>query len=89
MGILDCVSNTSNPEWVFSICINFCNDLFKSQSATHRLVGYYAIGVISEGCQEQMRNNLVDILNQMIKGFEDVNAEVRTKSFVSLGYLCE
>lgn len=56
-----------------------------SQVPIHRLVGFYSIGVISEGCQEQVRNHIVDILNQMIKGFEDTVVEVRVKSFVSLG----
>jgi hypothetical protein len=36
-----------------------------------------------------MRANLTDILNQMFKGFKDNNVTVRSKSFVSLGYLCE
>jgi len=36
-----------------------------------------------------MRANLTDILNQMIQGFEDTDITVRSKSFVSLGYLCE
>jgi len=36
-----------------------------------------------------MRANLADILNQMQSGFEDADIHVRSKSFVSLGYLCE
>ena len=36
-----------------------------------------------------MRANLTDILNQMIKGFEDTDTTVKFKSFVSLGYLCK
>lgn len=89
MSILDCMSNSSNPEIVFNICITFCNELIKSQNNIQRLVGYYSLGVISEGCQEQMRAHLVEILNQMTCGFEDSCLEVRTKAFTSLGYLCE
>lgn len=85
MGILDAISNASNPQFVFDICIAFCQDLLKSELPMHRLVGYYSIGVIAEGCQEQMRENLVDILKQMHSGFVDANVEVRIKSFVSLG----
>lgn len=89
MGILDCVSNSSNPDWMFSICIEFCKELMSAEMPIRRLVGYYSIGVISEGCQEQMRENLADVLRQMKQGFEDSNLEVRIKAFVSLGYLCE
>jgi len=89
MGILDCIANCLNPSDVFNICIKLCSQLMTHGDPVYRLVGFYSIGVISEGCQEQMRANLSDILNQMINGFEDSDINVRSKSFVSLGYLCE
>jgi len=85
LGILDCIANSSNPDMVFDICIKICGTLMNSQDNIQRLVGFYSIGVISEGCQEKVRHNLVDILNQMTKGFEDTNVNVRVKAFVSLG----
>jgi hypothetical protein len=85
MGILDCVANCLNPQDVFNICIKLCGQLMVHTEPVYRLVGFYSIGVISEGCQEQMRANLGDILNQMKSGFEDQDINVRSKSFVSLG----
>lgn len=89
MGILDRIANNANPDHVFNSVITFCGQLMKDEHPTRRLVGYYAIGVISEGCQEQTRMHLVEILGQMKCGFEDSCLEVRIKTFVSLGYLCE
>lgn len=85
MGILDSISNSANPDQVFKICTANCQELFNSELPARRLVGYYSIGVISEGCQEQARMHLVDILNQMTRGFEDPNVDVRVKTFTSLG----
>lgn len=87
--MLDSVACCSNPEDVFTISTTICNELFRNNVPLRRLVGYYSIGVISEGCQEQVRTHLVDILNQMTNGFEDPDVHVRVKTFVSLGYLCE
>jgi len=85
MGVLDSIALCSNPDDVFSISTAICAELFHAQLPIRRLVGYYSIGVIAEGCQEQMRTNLVDILNQMTSGFEDPDVTVRIKTFVSLG----
>mmetsp|Transcript_25841 Transcript_25841/g.4362 ORF Transcript_25841/g.4362 Transcript_25841/m.4362 type:complete len:102 (-) Transcript_25841:987-1292(-) len=74
---------------IYTPIIQAANLIRTHQSPWARKASYLAIGVMSEGCSDFLKQDLEVVLNTLIQGFQDSHQSVREAVGLSLGYCSE
>eukprot|EP01027_Heterolobosea_sp_BB2_P019008 GEZU01026710.1.p1 GENE.GEZU01026710.1~~GEZU01026710.1.p1 ORF type:complete len:1040 (+),score=368.13 GEZU01026710.1:323-3442(+) len=87
--LLDDMAMNLPPHLIFGPVMEQAVKYTQSQEPLFRKGGLTAIAVLAQGCADQMKENLAQILPVVYKGFQDPDNIVRETACVALGQFAE
>lgn len=88
-GTLDMLACELPKKYIFEPVVQRCVSRLGSQDANHRKAGIACLGVIAEGCAEQLRDHLTDLMPHVFRAAGDPDARVRECACFALGQISE
>eukprot|EP00559_Dactyliosolen_fragilissimus_P001115 CAMPEP_0184862296 /NCGR_PEP_ID=MMETSP0580-20130426/6766_1 /TAXON_ID=1118495 /ORGANISM="Dactyliosolen fragilissimus" /LENGTH=1085 /DNA_ID=CAMNT_0027360083 /DNA_START=537 /DNA_END=3794 /DNA_ORIENTATION=+ len=88
-GTLDMIACEIPKKYVFNPVITRCLTRLASSQEQHRKAGVACLGVIAEGCSENIREHLNDLMPHILRAASDASAQVRECACFCLGQVSE
>jgi hypothetical protein len=88
-GTLDMLAEEIPKKYIFQPVMEMCFSRFQSANEHHRKAGIGCLGVVAEGCSEQFRDHLADIMPIVLQASTDTSAAVRECACFTLGQMSE
>ena len=88
-GTLDMLACELPKKYIYEPVVSRCVARLGSGSANHRKAGIACLGVIAEGCAEQLVDNLADLMPHVFRAASDPDAKVRECACFALGQISE
>ncbi|GMH47012.1 hypothetical protein TrVE_jg9354 [Triparma verrucosa] len=88
-GCLDMIACNLPQKHVFNTTMTKCVQRMQSQNPPTRKAGIASLGVVAEGCQEKLSDNLREIMPFVFQCAGDGDAQVRECACFTLGQLAE
>ena len=88
-GTLDMLACELPKKYIFEPVVSRCVARLGSADPNHRKAGIACIGVIAEGCAEQLRDHLSELMPHVFRAAGDADARVRECACFALGQISE
>lgn len=88
-GTLDMLADVVPNKYIFQPVVEMCFGRFQSPNENHRKAGIACLGVVAEGCADNFREHLAEIMPIVLQAAGDTSASVRECACFTLGQLSE
>jgi len=87
--LIDCLACNLSNKHFYPRALKLIEQCVTNDDPLARKNGMLAMGYISQGCEDPMKENLAQIVDVMVRGCNDSNDVVRTAAALSIGFMAE